>query len=121
MLQLVDHGTHVGQDDDDDEDDDRHPQQQHHAEVEDHGEDDHRQYRATCQQELSSAQTPPFVRTKGVNEIHNRWSQINYEIEISSIPILTTHIFIVTQGCVETYEHCGHSSARGLGLEHLEL
>ena len=47
MLQLVDHCTHVGQDDDDDEDDDRHPQQQHHAEVEDHGEDDHRQYRAT--------------------------------------------------------------------------
>ena len=71
MLQLVDHGTHVGQDDDDDEDDDRHPQQQHHAEVEDHGEYDHRQYRATCQQELSSAQTPPFVLTKGVNEIHN--------------------------------------------------
>ena len=61
MLQLVDHGTHVGQDDDDDEDDDRHPQQQHHAEVEDHGEDDHRQYRATCQQELSSAQTQAFV------------------------------------------------------------
>ena len=40
-------------------------------------------------------------------------------------PFLTTHIFnylhLLTQSCVETYEHGGHSSARGLGLEHLEL